>query len=340
MLTRRIAILALLPALASAQAQTPPDDGISWRTIGSPGNRGPTEAEAPGLGFPDAGRVDYVYRLSTTEVTVSQWFEFVQAYWPYQTSSGLNDPSFTSSYIQRTSYAPGQNPQYQITPGTENYPANMGWRSAAIYCNWLTNGKATTASAFQNGAYDTSTFVTHPDGTRDDQVTHNSGATFWIPSWDEWIKGAFYDPNRYGQGKDGYWRYNGSAASLLTTGAPGDPGAQTDAGYFNQFGPNFPVGSYPQTTSPWGLLDTSGGLPEMTETLLGGAFDPARDRRRMGSSASEQGLQGLYDRIDAYGTTFDGDILTGLRIASIPSPSVCSMLAIGMMTQCHQRRRR
>ena len=88
------------------------------------------------------------------------------------------------------------------------------WRTAAKFSNWLHNDKASSIAALQDGAYDTSTFTTNPNQTFNDQLTHHPVAKFWIPTLDEWIKAAHYDPNRYGPGEGGYWEYKTAAMSL------------------------------------------------------------------------------------------------------------------------------
>lgn len=95
---------------------------------------------------------------------------------------------------------------------------------AARYCNWPTNGKRPERDAFENGAYDTSTFTTNSAGTFNDQRTHTPGASFWIPTVDEWIKAAYYDPNRYGNGVEGYWLYNNQSNTAPIYNAPWNGG--------------------------------------------------------------------------------------------------------------------
>lgn len=62
------------------------------------------------------------------------------------------------------------------------------WRDAARSCNWLHNGKAGGVEALVSGAYDTRTFGEGPGGiTITDAPRHLPGATFWIPTLDEWL---------------------------------------------------------------------------------------------------------------------------------------------------------
>jgi hypothetical protein len=220
-----------------------------------------------------------------------------------------------------------------MTPGTENYPTVMGWRYAAIYCNWLCNGKAHTASAFASGAYDINTFTTNPDGTVNDQLTHSAGAQFWTPTLSEWVKGAYYDPNRYGAGLEGYWRSPNGTNNTLVSGAPGT--GQTNAGIASPGVTT--VGSYPEVQSPWGLLDVSGGVSEWTELPSSGS---ATNRLVMGSRYRSPTYV-LEDHPDYAIGYFDAGLdLAGVRIASlVPSPAPPFVLGLGMALLFTRRKR-
>lgn len=150
------------------------------------------------------GSVDYVYRISTLEVTTAQWMEFLNAIAPLQANSltwgspshwgAENDPTRPSGNYRLRSDVPnaGMIPVHAVS-----------WRHAAMYVNWLCNDKQATLSAIANGAYDISTFGENPDGTITDQLTHHPDAKYWIPTYDEWIKAAHYDPNKNGEGQGG-----------------------------------------------------------------------------------------------------------------------------------------
>ncbi|MBL8765286.1 MAG: SUMF1/EgtB/PvdO family nonheme iron enzyme, partial [Phycisphaerae bacterium] len=122
----------------------PPDYDFDWVTVGAPGNRSANEQEAPLLYPPYeqqpilVGAVPYTYRISKTELTVKQWYEFVQAYAPYYTGS-RNSSAFTSLWIYANDQNPDHPPDFRIVSGAENHPADMSWRFAARYCNWLEN---------------------------------------------------------------------------------------------------------------------------------------------------------------------------------------------------------
>lgn len=329
-------MLAPIALGAHARAGIVPDYGLSWSTVTHAGNRPANAAEAPDFYRPTlpspilAGSVGYEYRISTTEVTTAQWAEFVRAYAPFY-AGPYNDAGFTSVWINYVG-----NGQFNVPAGTEQWPASVSWRMAARYCNWLHNGKVNQASAFESGAYDTSTFAPASPGSPfdNDQRTRSPGASFWIPSGDEWIKAAYYDPDRYGPGLDGYWRRPGRSDAPLRPGLPAD-GGQTSGGLTYFLG--LPVGMYPGVTSPWGLLDVSGGVSEWTETAEI-PFNPTI--RNVVGSSSGDGTTYL-DNLNAYPGS-DGGLgsLYGLRLAStVPTPtSALSITVLGLALT--QRRRR
>lgn len=330
---------ALLPvtALALVQLSTvshaapilTQSNGFTWSTVTHAGNRAPNASEHWWDPSFSAGAVNYEYRIATTEVTSGQWLEFVRAYAPYVGADYFN-PAFSGGALFVGFDGQGT-PQYFLPATAVNIPCSVGWRYAARFCNWMHNGKATTQAAFENGTYDASTFTRNPDGTFNDQIAHNEDARYWLPTMDEWIKAAHYDPNRYGEGQDGYWLYPNGSNEPLTPGAPGEAGAQTSAGWHPPSGvPSPDVGAYPGADAPWGLLDTSGGVSEWFETpnLMLGEHVTGRYYKR-----SFAGLPNadFYDMIDV---TFDTIPIgfggtAGVRLASpVPAPGAVVLLSL------------
>jgi sulfatase modifying factor 1 len=258
-----ILLLALVCSALPALAQAPPDYDFQWRTVGAPGNAPANPADFPFEVPPNLGSVNYEFRMATTEVTNGQYFEFVQAYTTVHPNVEYS-PVFTGDYIVRHGN-PGAY-TWTMSPDVTSLPVCVGWNYAAIYANWLCNGKAVSAAAFASGAYDTSTFYPNSDQP---QLTHSPGAQFWLASIDEWSKAMYYDPNKNGPGQAGYWRYETRTDTVPVGGVPGSPGAQTGAGTYvedpNNISRLYPVGSYPNAASPWGILDGSGGMKEWTE---------------------------------------------------------------------------
>lgn len=308
--------ILILGTSSTLRAQVP-DYDFTWKTIGAPGNVGASADDFFFLGELGAsGRVEHEYRMSQTEVTVAQWFEFANAYAPF----AQQNPTllaFTGRHIYSETGDP-RNPQLRMYPGSERYPADMTWLNAARYCNWLHNGKVNQTWAFETGAYDMSSFVRGSDGTWTGNAVRLPGATFWIPSADEWIKGMYFDPNKHGPGQAGYWTYPTSSDAIPVSGAPGTPGAQTSAGWYPNKLDYFwvDVASYPATTSPWGLLDGSAGQSEYFEGLSG--FGRART---FGSASPMYESFYLSDVLGNYSTRYLEFSGNGFRIASVPSPA-------------------
>lgn len=312
-----------------------PDYGFQWAAITHPGNRGTTPEETPLLPQPSIGRVDHEYRLSRTEVTVGQWYEFINAYVPYF-SGRFNDTDFLGFWIREVRVAPDEPRQFRILDGAENYTADMSWHFAARYANWLCNNKALTRDAFESGAYDTSTFGFDPvTGDRTDQHAHTPGAPFWIPTYDEWNKAVYYDPDRYGPGEEGYWPWPNQSTESPIGGLPSQ-GGQTSAMTPGLLAGGFPVAQYP-AMGPNGLFDVSGGRGEWTESIAVGS---AGARLYLGSNAGDADT--LVDRLASIRySESPSSGGWGLRLASaVPSPGCLAMYLAGLGVATTRRRQR
>ncbi len=306
---------AAVPAQQAPESQAYVGNDLEWVIIGDPGNPG-----FPGYGpwgvLKGRGAIDYYYRLTRTEVTVAQWFEFVQAYAPYYEGTFGQSIGLTGSFIYIA--GPLNDPDsYHILEGTEDFPANQSWRMAARYCNWLHNNKQPDMQAFASGAYDASTFTENKDGSYNDQATRSPGAKYWIPSLDEWIKGVYYD-RTLNQGRGGWWSFPDSSDDELIAGLPWE-GGQTNASRF-WYIPDFPielleVGAYPFVQSPWGLLDASGGMREWTEEF--GNNIHTRRRTKGSSFFSDGYLWPIEDWIvESIPASANSTAMEGFRLAS------------------------
>lgn len=287
-------------------------EGINFQVIGNAGNRAINADESGPLRV-GRGAVGYEYGLSTTELTVNEYYKFVQA---YGAVARYPEGSLLGKGIYLTSETTSG---YGINSQLAQHAATLTWRNAARFCNWLHNGRVNEAWAFERGAYDVSTFTSNPDGTLNDQVTRAPGAKFWIPSLDEWLKGVYFDPNRNGHDQGGYWLRPGARNEYLITGEPAF-GGETDVGWNpdDQAVPFVPVGSYSQITGPWGLLDTSGGEREWSEEFSAGTA-----RIALGSKRNDP-FWYMSDDIAWEGVNGHPEIsVAGFRIATeIPSPGV------------------
>ena len=346
------AVACAFAHVAVAGSLQPPDHGFQFATITHPGNA------SIGLNYfgttYQVGRVDYAYRMATTEVTNAQWVQFLNVYVPLAfPGQAVTDHEITGALPQFAGFNQQGNAQYAISAARANRPVSeMGWRYAARFVNWLDNGKRTGPDAiladFETGAYDTSTFGTAPypgappgSGSHyfTDQQRRSAGALFWIPSYDEWVKAAYWDPNKNGPGQPGYWQY---PITSDTAPIPGNPanGGQTNTGTFppGQTRP-LDVGSYPTAQSPWGVLDLSGGMWEWLEYTGPGPYPTGR--YYSGSSAFDAGATSVLDSLRfPRPNGVSGHPLLGLRIASaVPSPGTGVLMA-GALAGFTIRRRR
>ena len=331
-----IVIIASLAACASRSAAQSYD--FDWATIGDPGNDPWRDDRYPFLKFNGRGRVDHLFRMSKTELTVGQWAAFVRAYGPH--AEDPFDPELTGWYIWGERR--GDQIVYEVEEGFERHPAQMSWRMAARFCNWMHNGQSGGAWAFESGAYDTSTFTRNDDGPPyfNDQETRSPGARYWIPSMDEWMKAAYYDPDRFGEGDGGWWEQPDRGNDPLFAERP-ENGGETNAGLFHgDYGPLTDVGQYPHATSPWGLLDLSGAMREFTEEW--DAADRRAARHVKGSSIYDDISYQEQDWIgsEAWAETPNIVGTVGFRVASaVPAhPTWTVLCAVGIGASRRRRR--
>lgn len=325
---------------ASARGDVDPNSGIDFVRIGSVGN-----APWPGNGQQGdtaigRGSVGYEYSMGRLEVTTAQWCEFFNSY--YDRSTPLNSPFVHAPAVWGAFQTAPTNAggfRWNVPAGNENLPVGgISWRTAAMYCNWLNNNKSTDPSAFQNGAYDVSTFGDAGNGFND-QVTHNVNSRYWIPTWDEYIKAAHFDPNRNGANQPGYWIGPSTIGHLPNPGPPGTREANYGFSSPNPFA--IPLGSYGAVRSAWGLLDASGGTSEWTEAIgvnSGQNVNRGYAGSYWGASTNASILDSIYvlagesPGYRGYGV--------GFRVASsVPVPTTCIVLASACVALGARRRR-
>lgn len=203
--------LNLSPAIANsmlgfrvAALSTSVNALISWQTVGNASNPADTN------GY---GSVNDIYQISTYLITISEYANFLNSiaqtdsYSLYSSNMlGISRTGFNGNYV------------YAVSTNMHNKPiSNVSWFRAARFINWLHNGMPSTGSQLssttEDGAYSL-------NGANTGLITKNSGATFWIPAFDEWYKAAFYDPD-----SSKYWTYAtqyDSAPTAVTAQTNGD----------------------------------------------------------------------------------------------------------------------
>ncbi|MFZ4576041.1 MAG: SUMF1/EgtB/PvdO family nonheme iron enzyme, partial [Phycisphaerales bacterium] len=214
----------------------------------------------------------------------------------------------------------------------------------------LHNGKSLDRSAFLNGAYDVSTFDDGPTYT--DQVTRSAGAQYWIPSLDEWMKAAHYDPVKLNADGSvgGWWSYSNRSDTSPVYGPPGVlvngrlAEANSNWSDFNYPGYNpfaVPLGAYPQTMSAYGLLDVAGGTSEWLEETFSNPGETYFRGRYFDGSPRDSPHYGADRIVGTFGSEAPLIPLTdtGFRIAAaVPSPGPGSLGVVLVYWSSRRRR--
>jgi sulfatase modifying factor 1 len=229
---------------------------INWVPVGDAGNSDDTT---------NYGGVPYEYRISSKEITNTQYRDFLNAVGRADAS-----PYFLwNSNMEITRSGSSPNYSYEVQSGRGNYPIRyITWLNALRFVNWLHNGQPTTGapgpSTTEDGAYTI-------DNNYDYGASRNPGAEYWLPTEDEWYKAAFY---KGGGTSAGYWPYATSNTEAPTREIPA--GGPNSANFYQVMGDPYTsvVGAYWQSVSPYGTYDQCGNVAEWTEESAGSNYKP------------------------------------------------------------------
>jgi formylglycine-generating enzyme required for sulfatase activity len=291
---------------------------LEFVTVGDAGN-----AADPATGS-QYGAVAYVYRMGKYDVTNAQYAQFLNAvadtdtYGLWHSFMGNNYPT---TGITRSGSAGSFT--YSVV-GDGNVPiADVTWGSAARFANWLHNGQPAglqAAGTTETGAYTLNGAVTTEALTA---VTRNSGASYFIPSQNEWYKSAYY---KGGGISAGYWKYATQSDTIPSNvlSALGTNNANfVDVNYTDAANYLTPVGAFASSPSAYGTYDQSGLLFQWTEavsgnsrTLRGGSWEGYASSLPSSYSNNINPSQSSYD--------------LGFRMAAaVPEPGSFLLLIIG-----------
>jgi formylglycine-generating enzyme required for sulfatase activity len=319
--TRLAAVLLAALTLNSQSHAESPLVTIDTVTVGDAGNA------------PDStthGAVADVFAIGKYEVTISQYTTFLNSVASVAGNSYIVDLWNTNmatdlnvAGISRSGIGLESNPYSYSAIGSDNRPITyVSWFDAARFANWMHNG-ATAAASTETGAY------TLNGATSGVGFTKNPGATWFLPSEDEWYKAAYYQG---GGTNAGYWIYPTQSDT-----APGNtPGGPTNQANYNNGvfsvtqSPNYSdsqnyltdVGVYTFSASSYGTFDQGGNVAEWTHTEI--------DLDRVVRGGSWNGFQnfleaGSRDR----GAPEVEYANVGFRVATVPEPSTYALLALG-----------
>jgi formylglycine-generating enzyme required for sulfatase activity len=264
----RLLVLAALGVAAPAPALN-----VAFVVVRDAGNPADVSENCNG---PGCGSVPYDYALGKFEVTNAQYAEFLNATAasdPLGLYSAEMDSDATSGGITRSGTDGAFS--YAAKAGFESKPVvYVSWFDAARFANWLHNGQGSGDT--ESGAY--TLLGGLPEPSNGLTVTRNAGATFFLPSENEWYKAAYYDPG------GGYFEYPaGTEAETACVAPASDAGnsANCDAAV----GAPTDVGSYGLSVGPYGTFDQGGNAGEWNEQIS--PFNPDQRGFRGGTWAVE-----------------------------------------------------
>ena len=308
-----LAALACLPLGSVANAEP-----IEWVTVGDPGNTGTVR-----IGI-EYGAVAASFQIMKYEFTNQQYTDFLNSVAATDTYSLYN--AFMGSEARGGISRSGSSGSYTYSAKTNmgDKPVNyVSWFDAARVSNWYQNG-ATSSSSTETGAY---TLVSGQTSGTAPAV--NSGATFYVPTEDQWYKAAFYK----GGGTDaGYWLFatqSDAPPVPVTAGATGIGSAGNIGNFANwdgaaswnnsQDGNVTTVGTNGKP-SAYGAFDMNGNVVEWND-LVGGLTGYDRGVRGgawISNTAFSLSSDDTYQAELAWGEGY----AIGFRLASPLSSSV------------------
>lgn len=218
------------------------------------------------------GCVPYEYEIARCAISNEDWCEFLNVVGEKSIELGLWHKDMTTGVLG------GINRGFAVKPGWEKRPVTyITYTGVMRYCNWLMSGDT------EKGAYDLT--VTPP--------RRLEGATYFLPTDDEWYKAAYWDA-----AAKRYWKYptrsdeipmqdqaNFERGDALAVGAP----------YYLA-----DVDAYADSPSPYGALQMGGNVWEFLEDCF---ENPLGNKLRGGSFGyTETGLSaanvdfGKYDK--------------------------------------------
>jgi formylglycine-generating enzyme required for sulfatase activity len=276
------------------------------------------------------GSVSHGYRIGKFEVTNEQYTEFLDAVAKTDQYS-LYDAQMASSPLGGiTQSGPVGSHSYDVKPGMAFKPVLfVSFWDAARFANWLHNGQPSgiqDSTTTEDGAYTLNGY----NGTDGSSIERNSGATWFLPSEDEWYKAAYHKND----GVTGnYWLYPTQSDTPPTAEAP--PGGTNSANFNGAGGGLTDVGAYVSSHSAYGTFDQDGNVIEWTESkgVIGSR------RQKGGAWPYGADLIVASNRGSALLPT-GADNVAGFRVATIPEPGALALAALGVGAGLIGRRRK
>ena len=309
-----IAVLfAALTLISNLQAQ--PLLTIDTVTVGDAGNAADTTTY---------GAVAYDFNIGKYEVTIGQYTSFLNAVAATDTYSLYNASMATDLNIAGITRAGSSGSFSYSVIGSGTRPITyVSWFDAARFANWMNNG-ATNGASTETGAYTL-------NGATTGIITKNAGATWWIPSEDEWYKAAYY---KGGGTNAGYWVYPtqsdttpgnvvGGAANQANHIYNGVFSVTQSASYVGTLNYLTDAGAFSNSASAYDTFDQGGNVWEWNDAVIGSS----RGLRGGSWNDLDDDLQSSYR--DFYDPALEFWSV-GFRVASVPEPSTAVLVLMGV----------
>ena len=205
-----------------------------------------------------------------------------------------------------------------------NKPATaITWYEAAKFVNWLNTSTGGTAAYKFDGSGTFQLWSEWDAGYDANNLFRNSLAKYWLPSSNEWYKGA------YGSAFGSWSNFpNGWDFSPMPVAGGTDENTAV-------YGQSISTGPADITNagglSAYGTMAQGGNVPEWNETAYDGSNNIAGENRdlRGGRFTSGSGALGASAR-SSIAPTDEAAGFIGFRVASVPEPSTLSLLAVGL----------
>lgn len=281
------------------------------------------------------GAVNYAFSIGLYEVTAGQYTDFLNAVAATDTHSLYATQMANPAFSGITRSGGNGNYSYAVNPANANRPVQfISYWDATRFANWMHNGQPVGAQVA--GITETGSYTLTPAGIAGNTVTRNAGATWVLPSEDEWYKAAYYNP-----GTGTYWTHptqsnaqpgnnlldplgnNANLAGLGPYPAPIDGIHFTTAG-----------GQFQNSAGPYGTYDFAGNVYEWNEGLttispISGLVGRGLRGGSFGDDATSSSDRSLFLGVSpSYSSA-----VSGFRVAlvPVPEPSTLSLLAVGAL---------
>ena len=315
----RLSVLSVAAGALATVASMAAPSFAGTITFGSGGNQfnmefvtiGDTTNAPDTTGSPDpAGAVGYEYGIGKFEVSE----EMITKY---------NANFGTANNLVIT----------QNNRGTAKPATSVSWNEAARFVNWLnmSTGNQAAYKFTSSGVNDNIALWQSGDAGYDvNNKYRNSLAKYFLPSYNEWYKAAYYNPNN-----TTYYNFaNGSDTrpTAVISGTASDTAVYAQSGEASPTGPADvnQAGGF----SPYGVMGLGGNVFEWEESsfdLLNSSGSSSRGIRGGSWNSNSSGLSSSTrnSRDPSNGSSF-----LGFRVASLSSDAVVpepSMMVIGMV---------